>query len=134
MSIGVVDRLKKDTIIESFGICDIYCNSLQKIAETRFKFKFQYDQLICKNLDFINQFFGNPCSKFLAWTAGLVLGQGDLFDTQTKTGLKKVGIIHLLVISGFQVGLLFVFVNYIFLKIGFIRKIREIYVGLPCYF
>jgi ComEC/Rec2-related protein len=126
LSVGVVGRLSKDKVLKNESTCDWQCQVLDQISKLRFQFKLAYDQLICKKLDFINKFFGNSCDQILAWTSGLVLGQGDLFSSQTKADLKKIGITHLVVISGFQVGLLFAFVDFVLLKLRILRRWRVV--------
>jgi ComEC/Rec2-related protein len=126
ISTGKVGKIKNPEIIREIAGCDWECLIIQKVASFRFGMSYHYDQQICKNLDWINKFFGNKCIQPLAWANGLVIGTGDLFDKTTKNEIKKLGLTHLIVVSGTQVSLIFAVLEVALIRLNLKRKWRWI--------
>ena len=121
---GIVAKSKSEKIVFESTICDQECSFWKFLAQTKYRLGDSFDQIICKKLNFINEWFGNSCDKVLAWSFGLIIGNGTLFDTKTKSDLKKIGITHLVVVSGFQVGLVVSFIEFLFIQLKLNRKLR----------
>ena len=124
ISTGKIGKIKNPEITEEIVACDLECLLTQKVANFRYSMKYNYDQMICKNLNWINSFFGNKCVEPLAWANGLVIGNGDLFDKTTKNEIKKLGLTHLIVVSGTQVSLIFAVLEVVLLSLNLNRKWR----------
>jgi ComEC/Rec2-related protein len=124
ISTGKIGKIKDPEIAREIVICDLECLVIQKVASFRSGMAYYYDQQICKNLNWINSFFGNNCVQPLAWANGLVIGNGDLFDKTTKNEIKKLGLTHLIVVSGTQVSLIFAVLETALLSLNINRKWR----------
>jgi ComEC/Rec2-related protein len=124
ISTGKIGKIKNPSFIKEIADCDLECLVIQKIYGFRYGMSYHYDQMICKNLNWINSFFGNNCMKPLAWVNGLVIGNGDLFDKETKENIKKLGLTHLIVVSGTQVSLIFAVLEVVFVNLNLKRKWR----------
>ncbi len=126
LSSGFAGEIKAKEINLFNDNCDILCDFLRFNQQVKTTFRWHFDSLICRQLNNINQFFGSDCRDILAWSYGLVLGQGDLFTSTYKKQLQKLGITHLVVISGFQVGLVFATLDKLGLRIRMSKKSRTI--------
>jgi ComEC/Rec2-related protein len=126
ISTGKVGKIKDPMVANEIVGCDWECLAIQKVANFRFGMSYYYDQQICKNLNWVNSFFGNACVQPLAWANGLVIGNGDLFDKATKNEIKKLGLTHLIVVSGTQVSLIFAVLEVILVNLNLKRKWRWI--------
>lgn len=126
ISTGKVGKIKNPELVKSIEECDLECSVIQNIAGFRRSMASYYDQQICKNLNWINTFFGNKCIEPLAWANGLVIGNGDLFDKTTKAEIKKLGLTHLIVVSGTQVSLIFAVLEVALVSLNLRRKWRWI--------
>jgi ComEC/Rec2-related protein len=126
ISTGKVGKIKDPEIAREMQGCDWECLIIQKVSGFRFGMSYYYDQQICKNLEWINKFFGNKCVQPLAWANGLVIGNGDLFDKTTKNEIKKLGLTHLIVVSGTQVSLIFAVLEVALINLNLKRKWRWI--------
>jgi ComEC/Rec2-related protein len=126
ISAGKVGRIKNPSFVKEIGDCDLECMTIQKVASFRSGMGYHYDQMICKNLNWISSFFGNNCIEPLAWANGLVIGNGDLFDKETKDNIKKLGLTHLIVVSGTQVSLIFAVLESLLVSLNLNRKSRWI--------
>lgn len=124
ISTGKIGRIKNPSFVKEIAGCDLECLIIQKVAGFRSGMSYHYDQMICKNLNWINSFFGNNCIEPLAWANGLVIGNGDLFDKETKNDIKKLGLTHLIVVSGTQVSLIFGVLEAVFVNLNLKRKWR----------
>ena len=124
LSSGIVGNITKDTIIRSQKVCDWICSSL--IQNDKFK-KYLvgvYNKQICGNLNFVSNWFNEDCQKSLAWSLGLTIGVGDYFDSKDKIAVKNLGLTHLIVVSGSQVGLVFAFFEWFALRFRIKRRWR----------
>jgi ComEC/Rec2-related protein len=126
ISTGKVGKVKDPEIVREIAGCDWECLIIQKVSSFRSNMSYSLDQQICKNLNWINSFFGNKCVQPLAWANGLVIGNGDLFDKTTKTEIKKLGLTHLIVVSGTQVSLIFAVLEVALINLNLKRKWRWI--------
>jgi ComEC/Rec2-related protein len=126
ISTGKIGKIKDPQIVQEIQSCDLECLIIQKVASFRSGMGYYYDQMICKNLQWINKFFGNKCIEPLAWANGLVIGNGDLFDKATKNEIKKLGLTHLIVVSGTQVSLIFAVLEVALLNLNLKRRWRWI--------
>jgi ComEC/Rec2-related protein len=124
ISTGKVGKIKNPEVVTEIEGCDPECLIIQKVAGFRSSMSYYYDQQICKNLHWINEFFGNKCVQPLAWANGLVIGNGDLFDKATKSEIKKLGLTHLIVVSGTQVSLIFAVLEVALAQLNLKRKWR----------
>lgn len=70
-----------------------------------------------------------------ALAAALIFGERDLFNPETERYYQKIGIVHLLAISGLHVGLLTGMVYFICIRLGLTREKTEyaLMVFLPFY-
>jgi ComEC/Rec2-related protein len=127
ISAGKIGRIKNPSFVNEGAGCDLECLAIQKIGSFRSSMSYHYDQMICKNLNWINSFFGNNCVEPLAWANGLVIGNGDLFDKATKDNIKKLGLTHLIVVSGTQVSLIFAVLESLLVLLNLNRKRRWIF-------
>ena len=126
LSSGYIGELQEVKNIVKNLDCDWLCESLKLQDNIKFRFRYFFDSNVCKELHFVNIWFNSRCDQILAWSYGLVLGQGDLFDFKTKQNLQKLGITHLVVVSGFQVGLIFSWLEWLTLKLRIRLKWRTI--------
>jgi ComEC/Rec2-related protein len=126
ISTGLIGIIKTKSYDLLNGECNYICNFLRQSQSIRINLRIHFDNMICKDLNFWNNIFGFRCSDILAWSYGLVLGQGDLFTSTTKKQLQKMGITHLVVISGFQVGLMFSSLEFLGIKLRLTKKLRVI--------
>ena len=76
---------------------------------------------------------GAPGAKWLG-LLGVVLastiGEDDLLDSYTKETFRQTGLTHVLVVSGYQVGVCFV-LTFLLLR-RFIRRIESVILHVPC--
>jgi ComEC/Rec2-related protein len=124
LSSGIVGNITKDTVIRTQKNCDWLCNIL--IQNDKFK-KYLvgvYNKQLCGNLKFVSDWFNSNCQKSLAWSLGLTIGVGDYFDTSDKQAVKNLGLTHLIVVSGSQVGLVFSFFEWLALRFRIRKKWR----------
>lgn len=121
ISSGIIGEINNVKIIENIG-CDTICDIVNLNQKNQNSLLGYYDQQICKNLYWLSTWFGNTCTQSLAWSNGLVLGQGNLFDSDTKEKIKKLGLTHLIVVSGSQVGLIFAFGEWFLSWFGLNKK------------
>ncbi len=124
ISTGKIGKIKNPSLIREIIGCDLECLVIQKVANFRYSMSYNYSQMICKNLNWISNFFGNKCIEPLAWAKGLVTGNGDLFDKTTKNEIKKLGLTHLIVVSGTQVSLIFAVLESVLLSLNLRRRWR----------
>ncbi|MBT2636474.1 DNA internalization-related competence protein ComEC/Rec2 [Bacillus sp. ISL-39] len=70
-----------------------------------------------------------------ALAAALIFGERNLFDPETERLYQKIGIVHLLAISGLHVGLLTGMMYFIFIRVGITKEKTEILlmIFLPIY-
>ncbi|ESU30594.1 hypothetical protein G3A_20945 [Bacillus sp. 17376] len=70
-----------------------------------------------------------------ALAAALVFGERNLFNTETERSYQKIGIVHLLAISGLHVGLLTGMIYYICIRLGLTKEKTGILLmaSLPVY-
>ena len=121
ISSGVIGVITNSKIVMDLG-CDVICDIVKTNQNFQKNLLGYYDQQICKNIYWLSSWFGNTCTQSLAWSNGLVLGQGDLFDNSTKEQIKKLGLTHLIVVSGSQVGLVFAFCEWLLGLAGISRR------------
>jgi ComEC/Rec2-related protein len=124
LSSGIVGNITKDIIIRTPKTCDWVCSTL--IQNDKFK-KYLvgvYNKQLCGNLKFVSDWFNSDCQKSLAWSLGLTIGVGDYFDANAKQAVKNLGLTHLTVVSGSQVGLVFTFFEWFALRLRIFRKWR----------
>jgi ComEC/Rec2-related protein len=126
ISSGLSGEIKAKEVVLKTETCDILCDFLRFNQQVKTTFRWHFDNYICRQFNSINQFFHSDCKDILAWSYGLVLGQGDLFTPTSKKQLQKLGITHLVVISGFQVGLVFATLDKFGLRIRIGKKARTI--------
>ncbi|WNF21786.1 DNA internalization-related competence protein ComEC/Rec2 [Mesobacillus jeotgali] len=61
-----------------------------------------------------------------ALAAALIFGERNLFDPETERSYQKIGIVHLLAISGLHVGLLTGMLYFIFIRVGVTKEKTDI--------
>ena len=61
-----------------------------------------------------------------ALAAALIFGERNFFDPETERSYQKIGIVHLLAISGLHVGLLTGMIYFIFIRVGVTKEKTEI--------
>lgn len=61
-----------------------------------------------------------------ALAAALIFGDRNLFDSETERSYQKIGIVHLLAISGLHVGLLTGMMYFIFIRVGVTKEKTDI--------
>jgi ComEC/Rec2-related protein len=81
--------------------------------------------IFCVNNGDLLDKIGNTiqCSDLANFSSGILFGIGK-FTQEFKTQIKSVGLVHLIVASGTQVAYLFNIVDWLFIRIGIIKKIR----------
>jgi ComEC/Rec2-related protein len=134
LSSGIVGNITKDTIIRSQITCDWTCSTL--IQNDKFK-KYlvgAYNKQLCGNLKFVSDWFNSDCQKSLAWSLGLTIGVGDYFDAKDKQAVKNLGLTHLIVVSGSQVGLVLAVFEWLALRFGIRKRWRFVFCSLGILF
>jgi ComEC/Rec2-related protein len=134
LSSGMVGNITKEIIIRTQKSCDLVCSIL--IQNDKFK-KYLvgvYNKQLCGNLKFVSDWFNSDCQKSLAWSLGLTIGVGDYFDTNDKQAVKNLGLTHLIVVSGSQVGLVFVVFEWLASRSRIRRKWRFVICSLGILF
>lgn len=134
LSSGIVGNITKETIIRSQKSCDWVCSSLVQNDKFKKYLVGVYNKQLCGNLKFVSDWFSSDCQKSLAWSLGLTIGVGDYFDTNDKQAVKNLGLTHLIVVSGSQVGLVFVVFEWLALRFGIRRKWRLVFCSLGILF
>ncbi len=124
LSSGMVGNITKDTIIRSQKSCDWICSTLVQNDKFKKYLVGVYNKQICGTLQFVSEWFSSDCQKSLAWSLGLTIGVGDYFDAKDKQAVKNLGLTHLIVVSGSQVGLVFAFFEFAAIKFRIRRKWR----------
>ena len=124
LSSGIVGNITKETIIRSQKTCDWVCSTLVQNDKFKKYLVGVYNKQLCGNLNFVSNWFNQDCQKSLAWSLGLTIGIGDYFDTNDKQAVKNLGLTHLIVVSGSQVGLVFTFFEWFALSFRIKRKWR----------
>lgn len=120
---GIVGVFKNKKIVDSQ--CDIWCQGLSGINFWRLSIKNYYKQEICQSNTGLISFLGlKSCQDIYALSVGLTLGGTDEFDKISKENFKNLGLSHLVAVSGFQVVLLFTFVENTLNKIKIRRSFR----------
>jgi|688.fasta_scaffold132791_2 ComEC/Rec2-related protein len=114
LSLGVVGKLKIQKVISTNLNCDWLCLFIGRTKTFKLSLGRIYDQSFCHDWYFVVEFLAPKtlCSDISALSKGLILGGSDDFSKVAKDDLKRVGIIHIVVVSGFQVGLLASFLEY----------------------
>ncbi len=134
LSSGIVGNITKETIIRSQKNCDWICSTLVQNDKFKKYLVGVYNIQLCGNLNFVSNWFNQDCQKSLAWSLGLTIGVGDYFDSNDKIAVKNLGLTHLIVVSGSQVGLVFTFFEWLALRFGIKRKWRFVFCALGILF
>lgn len=118
LTTGVTGKIKVvgDTLKNK--ICNASCLLVQNINSLKSNFQKVYLQNSCHEFyPVISSFLVNSnCSDVAGLSIGLVLGGTDYFSDDLKTNFKKVGLMHIVAVSGFQVGLIMSVVELILRK------------------
>jgi ComEC/Rec2-related protein len=104
--------------------CNWQCLIISQSYNLRQKISYILDTNICRVNNWINISSGQKCKEVLAWSYGLVVGSGDLFDKTAKDNLKTLGLSHLIVVSGSHVGLVVALITWLLTKIKFSRRVQ----------
>lgn len=72
------------------------------------------------------------CSDLANLSSGVVFGLGN-FSAEFKSSFKSLGLTHLIVASGTQVGYLFDAIDWILIKFGVVKKLRFGFFALSCF-
>jgi ComEC/Rec2-related protein len=103
--------------------CDMECGFWRWVGSLKYKIGNNFDRVICKDSIDIVRMFGQNCQLILSWSNGLVAGQGNLFSDDQKTQIKSLGLVHIVVASGSQIGLIAVIIE----KLGILLRITKKY-------
>jgi competence protein ComEC len=114
-SLGVIGKL---TIVKNEAIfinqnCDWFCKLLKTNKKLQSGISKKYQQFSCQNFVKINQFLApnTKCSEISGLSMGLVSGDTSGFTQNTTKNFQKLGLSHLVAVSGFQVVLLATFIE-----------------------
>jgi competence protein ComEC len=85
-----------------------------------------------QEIEFIEKSFP---SETAALSAALLFGNRELFNPETERAYQKIGVVHLLAISGLHVGLLAGMLYFSFIRLGFTKEASEmlLLIFLPFY-
>jgi len=84
--------------------CDWYCDLLQRNNRLQRSIKRVYLDSSCSTLKTLNNFLApnTQCEEIAALSSGLITGDTDGFQKSTNDNFKKLGLSHLVAVSGFQ--------------------------------
>jgi ComEC/Rec2-related protein len=120
---GYSGSIKVVKILNQNQNCDGECGFWRWVGGLKYKIGNHFDNVICKEGISIIRAFGQSCQSILSWSNGLVAGQGDLFSDDQKTQIKSLGLVHIVVASGSQIGLIAVILE----KLGILLRITKRY-------
>ncbi len=125
-SLGIVGEIKINDRLFTNSKCDWYCSLLKFNATTQRNINTIFFNFSCGDFDSkSNSTFPKiDCRENASLSSGLVTGDTSNFTKETNDNFKKLGLSHLVAVSGFQVVLLTSFMERIFLGLNISRKKR----------
>ncbi|NJS41676.1 ComEC/Rec2 family competence protein [Candidatus Gracilibacteria bacterium] len=128
LSLGVTGQLElsKDSQLLVDQNCDWFCSILRRVDLLQKNIKKTYLNASCIEFAKINEFL-NPkikCQEVAALSSGLITGDTDGIEKSTNDNFKKLGLAHLVAVSGFQVVLLTSFLERILFKLSLPKYLR----------
>jgi ComEC/Rec2-related protein len=137
LSLGIQGEFKSFSEIRILS-CDFSCSLIQTNINIRNYISSRYKLELCGNIDIYKKIYTKIlCRDLAALAQGLVLGGTEGMSENTKTNLRKLGLSHLVAVSGFQVVLLASFAENLLLKLKLPRMLRTFacamaLVGMVC--
>jgi ComEC/Rec2-related protein len=126
LSLGAVGEINLKTLITVDKNCDLVCEFLVKTWNLKRYVQSSFFVAFCGEYKSVIAFAlpnGN-CKEVNALAVGLVLGGSQEFSQSLKTDFRKLGLTHLVAVSGFQVVLVVSFVEFLLLRLNMRRSLR----------
>ncbi len=119
---GIHIKIDKYSVIQELG-CDVECRGIQYLAQTRKYIDRTFQELSCHSHFWIGKYLAPSvsCGDIGTLSKGLVIG-GVSFTDSMKKDIRKAGITHIVAVSGFQVTLLALFIEFIVSKLNIHRN------------
>lgn len=126
LSTGVVGKLKVTGEVLKNKICSLSCSLIQNVSFTKRNAQNLYLRNSCHEFYPVLKSISSKidCSNVAGLSIGLVLGGTDYFSTELKTDFKKTGLMHIVAVSGFQIGLIMSLVEFFLRKSLVARNLR----------
>lgn len=126
LSLGVNGFIKISKNFQLVGGCDLICEGLKIVQNSRNYAESMYLSSACKELKYIIRIFApnSNCQDIFALSYGLVLGGTQKFSRELYGDIRTLGLTHLVAVSGFQVVLVITFLESVALRLNINRKWR----------
>jgi len=126
LSTGVTGKLNIKSELQKNLICNLNCQVIKNIYNLKLSWEKLYLQNSCHDFYPLISTISPTinCSDVAGLSIGLVLGGTDYFSKELKGDFKKTGIMHIVAVSGFQVGLIMSFVEFLSRKVLLPRNLR----------
>lgn len=126
LSTGVTGKITVNGEVLKNSICDFSCLLIQNIYNLKSSSERLYLQNSCHDFYPIISSIAKKisCSDVAGLSIGLVLGGTDYFSDELKGDFKKTGIMHIVAVSGFQIGLIMTLVEFFLRKSLLPRNLR----------
>lgn len=132
LSLGILGSIKVKKIIYQGADCNYICTYFYNLKNLKRLLENKFFSGYCHDWYFVIKEISPSleCSQIGAFSKGLTLGGSEGFSKDMKEAFKTVGVIHIIVVSGFQVGLMASLVEFFSLQLRISRKIRFSVFGL----
>ena len=128
LNTGIVGEIKPTKRIAKTNNCNFFCGFLQWTQDLRYKFRLKQINLACnKYFKILKKLTPQvECQDVAALSTGLTMGGTKDFKLETRNNFRKMGLMHLVAISGLQVVLVISFVEWVLLNLRISKTYRII--------
>jgi ComEC/Rec2-related protein len=128
LNTGIVGEIKPTKRIAKTNNCNFFCSFLQWTQDLRYKFRLKQINLACnKYFKILKKLTPQvECQDVAALSTGLTMGGTKDFKLETRNNFRKMGLMHLVAISGLQVVLVISFVEWVLLNLRISKTYRII--------
>ncbi len=129
LSLGIIGRGVVKAIMTKKTGCDIICQTIISNYQTKRTLKNTLYNGICREPVAKIFYSGVACGDIFGLSQGLVLGGSQDFSDVLKKDFKRLGLTHLVAVSGFQVVLVVSFLESMFVRVQMRRSLR-VFLGI----
>ncbi|MEM1312134.1 MAG: ComEC/Rec2 family competence protein [Patescibacteria group bacterium] len=129
LGIGVSGEVQIQELKSKNIVCDLACTFFNSIWKSKKYVRSQYFSAYCQDFKIIIDSLlpNGSCKEVSALSVGLVLGGSQDFSKSLREDFRRLGLSHLVAVSGFQVVLVASFIEFVLLKLNLGRRSRVLF-------